>query len=196
MDAAPEAPALGGYKGRPWNNTPQAVPGMIPASFYDVGGEGIAYHDADPGNNGANQARTTDATLPEATFRADEAVDMRTTRAGMDRYDSGADIQARQLYVGWTQSGEWINYTIDVKETGRYTISALIATLTDGTRVTFSLEDGTNTGPRALPWTHSYSAWHFADGIGTLDITAGLHVLTLHFETPAVNVEYINVIKN
>jgi Carbohydrate binding module (family 6) len=195
-DAGAELPPLVGYKGTAWNNMPQAVPGMIRASFYDVGGEGVAYHDLDTGNNGANQARLTDPNLPEASFRAAEGVDMRTTRNGMDHYDNGTNLQAGQLYIGWTQSGEWVNYTIDVKESAQYAIAALVATLTEGTRVTFALEDGTNTGPRAMPWTHSYMAWHFADNIGSLDITAGLHVLTMRFETPGVNVEYLSLTKN
>jgi hypothetical protein len=30
-----------------------------------------------------------------------------------------------KLYVGWTKPGEWINYTVNVNESGRYTMSLL-----------------------------------------------------------------------
>ena len=36
------------YKGKPWKSHPQEVPGKIQCEFYDLGGEGIAYHDAEP----------------------------------------------------------------------------------------------------------------------------------------------------
>ena len=36
----------------PYNGTAAAIPGIIEAENYDEGGEGIAYHDNDPGNTG------------------------------------------------------------------------------------------------------------------------------------------------
>jgi hypothetical protein len=195
-DSGSDVATVPNYAGLPWNNMAQVIPGMIQASFYDQGGESVAYHDGDPNNKGADQARTSDPTLPEATFRATEGVDLRSIRAGMDKYVTGENLQPGQLYVGWTQPGEWVNYTVNVAQTGHYTISALVATLDDGTRVTFTLEDGTSTGPRALPWTHSYTAWRFADNIASLDLTAGQHVLQVRFETAAVNLEYLSFIAN
>lgn len=182
------------YAGLPWNNTPQAIPGMVQAPLYDQGGEGVAYHDGDAKNLGADQAKAgtaADRASPEASFRTTEGVDLRSTRAGLDQYTDGTILQAGQLYVGWTQSGEWINYTVNVRKAGNYTIAALIASLVDGVRVTFTLEDGTTTGPRALPWTHAYTLWRFADNVGGFYMSAGLHVLTLRFETAGVNLEYL-----
>jgi hypothetical protein len=196
LDGGEDRPVPNDYAGLPWNNMPQTIPGMILAPFYDQGGEGIAYHDVDPNNKGADQARAIDPIQPEATFRANEGVDLRSTRAGMDKYVNGENLQSGRLYVGWTDPGEWVNYTVNVAQTGHYTISALVATLNDGTRITFTLEDGTTTGPRPLPWTHSFTAWRFADNIASLDITAGHHVLQVRFETTAINVEYLSFVAN
>ncbi|HVR64180.1 MAG TPA: hypothetical protein VMU50_19910, partial [Polyangia bacterium] len=123
-DAPPiaEPPADGGvdspvtYHGHPWNGTPAVVPGTIQASLYDTGGEGVAYHDTDLGNTGARMAMMTDPTLPEAKFRTGDNVDLRSTRAGTDHSDDGTPVDAGKLYISWTQYGEWVNYTIDVKQ--------------------------------------------------------------------------------
>ncbi|HXI60584.1 MAG TPA: carbohydrate-binding protein [Polyangia bacterium] len=195
VDAGADAPTTM-PQSRPWNDVAQVIPGMLQAAFYDQGGEGVAYHDSDPNNTGADQARAANAMVPEATFRTTEGVDLGSTRAMTDKYVDSSPLQAGQLYVGWTVAGEWINYTVNVTATGHYTISALMATLSDGARVTFTLEDGTTTGPRALPWTHSLNAWRFVDNIAALDLTAGTHVLTMKFETPDINIEYLTFVAN
>ncbi|HVR61153.1 MAG TPA: carbohydrate-binding domain-containing protein, partial [Polyangia bacterium] len=84
----------------------------------------------------------------------------------------------------------------DVKQSADYTIGGLVAAVDEGSRITFTLDDGTTTGPRALPWTHSSSVWHHADNLGTLLIDAGPRVLTMHFETANVNVEYLTLTAN
>ena len=38
----------------PYTGTPIAIPGAFEAENFDKGGEGIAYHDTTPGNQGAN----------------------------------------------------------------------------------------------------------------------------------------------
>ena len=43
------------YKGKPFNNVIQLIPGKLQCEFYDTGGEGIAYHDLDSVNGGSGQ---------------------------------------------------------------------------------------------------------------------------------------------
>ncbi len=48
------------YKGKPFQDTThtagaQTIPGRVEAAFYDIGGEGIAYHDVDPINHGSGE---------------------------------------------------------------------------------------------------------------------------------------------
>ena len=48
------------YKGRPFRDAthhtgPQTIPGRLQAALYDLGGEGIAYHDTDPINHGSGE---------------------------------------------------------------------------------------------------------------------------------------------
>ncbi|HEX3696163.1 MAG TPA: carbohydrate-binding domain-containing protein [Polyangia bacterium] len=195
FDAAVDTPIIPpSYQGRPWNDLAQVIPGTIQAASYDQGGEGVAYHDSDPNNTGADQALAGNEAVPEATFRPTEGVDLGSTRALTDKYVDSSPLQAGQLYVGWTVAGEWINYTVNVTAPGNYTISALIATLSDDARITFTMEDGTTTGPQPLPATHAVNAWRFADNIAALTLTAGTHVLTMKFETSDINVEYLTFV--
>lgn len=40
-----------------WGGNPVTIPGLIEAEEYDFGGEGVAYSDADPGNNGGVRSK-------------------------------------------------------------------------------------------------------------------------------------------
>jgi len=49
-----------GYAGKPFQdvthtNGAQVIPGRIECACYDLGGEGIAYHDTDPTNHGSGE---------------------------------------------------------------------------------------------------------------------------------------------
>ena len=84
-----------------------APSGRLWASDYDYGGEGVAYHD------------TGKINLGEA-YRADEAVDVESSSEG---YTS----------VGFFEEDEWLEYSIDVAETGNYTITMRTASIGGGT---------------------------------------------------------------
>ncbi len=65
------------------------VPGLVQAKDFDVGGEGVAYHDTEPANLGG-------------AYRPTEGVDIETTGLFTD--------------VGWIRSGEWLTYTVNATE--------------------------------------------------------------------------------
>lgn len=71
-----------------------AVSDPIYAAYYDLGGEGIAYHD-DNGKSGDGNWR-----LP-------------------DMVDVSGDYNPRTA-IGWTKADEWLTYTVYVEETGTY----------------------------------------------------------------------------
>lgn len=50
----------------PYGGTARAIPGRIEAEHYDVGGEGVAYHDSDTTNSGG-QFRTDGVDLATCT---------------------------------------------------------------------------------------------------------------------------------
>ena len=75
------------YKGTPFQDSthsagPQSIPGCVQAALYDLGGEGIAYHDVDPINHGSGELNYKpehcEAGVPAYVchFRENEGVDI------------------------------------------------------------------------------------------------------------------------
>jgi hypothetical protein len=53
------------YKGSPYHDSrheggAQRIPGRVDCAYYDLGGEGIAYHDTDAKNNGSGALNPAD----------------------------------------------------------------------------------------------------------------------------------------
>ncbi|MFP4540710.1 MAG: glycosyl hydrolase [Opitutales bacterium] len=84
----------------PFGGLPLALPGTFEAAAYDrfEGGNGqdIAYRDNSPGNNGG--------------YRPFEDVD-------------ASEVSGEGATVGWLDAGEWLEYTVQVAEAGRYDLS-------------------------------------------------------------------------
>jgi len=82
-------------------NQPAILPGTIQPAYFDFGGEGVAYHDTSTQNEGNG-------------IRPDEAVD--------------TEFQEEGGNVGWILSGEWLEYTVDIRETDSYHLQVKVAT--------------------------------------------------------------------
>ena len=97
--------------------------GKIQCEYYDFGGEGIAYHESDSVNSGSGNYNPADGTYLNE-FRINESVDISYTKSGDidDNIFNMVDPEMNQLYIGWTNPGEWTKYTVDVKSSGRYRI--------------------------------------------------------------------------
>lgn len=81
------------------------IPGTVEAEHFDKGGQGVSYNDSDPTNNGADGSG----------FRIDDGVDV----AGSDG----------NYAVGWTADGEWLEYTVNVQESGLYRVDFFVSAL-------------------------------------------------------------------
>lgn len=91
---------------RAYNGTPFLIKGaigavsdLIPAAEYDLGGEGIAFHD-DNGKDGVGD------------FRPNDKVDV-------------GDYTPRTV-VGWCNTGEWLTHTVNVEADGEYELNTLL----------------------------------------------------------------------
>ncbi len=128
---------LSQYKGLPYhdsryNGGPQKIPGRVLCAYYDLGGEGVAYHDTDAKNHGSGELNPADGTYLNE-FRIHEGVDTSYTK--FDRKPTAIDdnpfdkvVPPRDmLYVGWTEPGEWFNITVDVAQSGTYAADFLIS---------------------------------------------------------------------
>ena len=119
--------------GKPWNNAIQEIPGKIQCEFYDLGGEGIAYHDKDSINNGSGKLNPANGTFLNE-FRMHEGVDISYTKE-RDIDNNPFNITEplmEQFYVGWTEPGEWIHYTVRVRKTGTQEIGIMYTASGEG----------------------------------------------------------------
>ena len=175
--------------GRPWQNKTQTVPGRMECEFYNEGGEGVAYHDSDSINNGSGKLNPANGTYLNE-FRMKEGVDISYTKPyGID--DNPYNRVPRdmgQLYVGCTKPGEWINYTIRVKQTAPYKIGLMYTANGDGA-ISFDLDGKAITGPLKVSSTHDdhdtvarrqWHHWNKADSLTSIVLKKGVHILTLH----------------
>jgi hypothetical protein len=184
----------GNDKGTPFSdlkykNGPQVIPGRIQCEYYDLGGEGSAYHDSDSVNSGSGNLNPADGSYLHE-FRMGESVDISYTKSGgIDDNDYNlVEPEMDQLYVGWTSPGEWTRYTIEVKSSGLYQVG-IMYTANDNGQISISINDKDVTGPVQIESTYveqdtlnwrQWHHWNYLDHIAEMDLKKGLHTLTLH----------------
>ncbi|MDQ3803543.1 MAG: LpqB family beta-propeller domain-containing protein [Acidobacteriota bacterium] len=151
---ATSPPSLQGSQ-TPFHGTPFAVPGTIQLEDFDNGGEGVAYHDATPGNQGE-----------ETTYRANIDVDL-----------MGGPV------VGGTEAGEWLEYTINVSASGNtYAFVTQVGSYLGGGTFHIEVDGVDKTGPLTVPDTGGWWEWQTVTKTG-VSLTAGQHVLRLALDT-------------
>jgi len=190
-----------GYRGKPFRDQfhksgPQVIPGTLQCALYDLGGEGVAYHDADEVNQGARLNHTEFMRggrngvltkhcrpgVPDYTcyFRESEGVDISYTKDFADfSHPNLFDPPKDQLYVGWEEEGEWTNYTVRVKKAGAYKIIALYGNAAN--TIQFDIDRKPASQCKLPVATGSPHNWNKAE-IGEIAFEkAGLQLLTLHY---------------
>jgi len=128
------------YSGQPFHDSvyagePQKIPGRVQCAYYDLGGEGVTYHDTDGANNGSGKLNPANGTYLNE-FRMNEGVDTSYTKFH-DAIDNNpynlVPPPEGQLYVGWTVPGEWFNLTVEVEHAGVYVMDLLYTSNRGGT---------------------------------------------------------------
>jgi len=184
------------YRDNVYRGGPQKIPGRVLCAYYDLGGEGIAYHDSDPKNHGSGQLNPADGTYLNE-FRVQEGVDISYTKFHrqptpiddnpFDKVVPPADL----LYVGWTEPGEWFNITVDVAHAGTYLADFLYTSNRGGT-ISIDLNGKEATGPLQVPTTYDsadpvawrqWHHWNLAPQFFKLPLSKGRNVLTVHILT-------------
>jgi hypothetical protein len=165
---------------------PPSIPGIVQCALFDLGGEGVACHDSDVINKGSGELnqqpghQRAHASPYLWDFRKDEGVDISYVKDSADlNHTNLVSPHINQLYVGWTENDEWVNYTVNVTAPGTYRIRALYAH--EANAISFDL-NGKPAASCKLPLaTPSYHHWNLAD-IGTLSFPkTGRQVLTFHY---------------
>jgi hypothetical protein len=196
------------HTGKPYRDSQysglQQIPGRLQCEYFDAGGEGIAYHDDDSVNSGSGALNPDNGSYLNE-FRINEAVDISYTKFREPLIDNSpynfVEPEKDQLYVGWTAPGEWLKYTVDVKESGLYKLGVMY-TANQNAQISLSVNDNDLTGPIDISSTfvgedtiawRQWHHWNYLDGIAEIQLNKGIQVITLH--TVAVgqmNYEYID----
>lgn len=192
-----QASFLAQYKGTPYHDSrytggAQAIPGKVICAYYDLGGEGVAYHDTDAENHGSGELNKADGSYLNE-FRMHEGVDISYTKFGrtppIDDNPYNKVVPAPDmLYVGWTEAGEWFNITVNVAQAGVYAAD-LLYTSNRGGSILLDVNGEPATGPlkilttfdqtEPLEW-RQYHHWNILKNLAELKLPAGKSVLTVH----------------
>jgi hypothetical protein len=153
----------------PYRMTPAAVPGTVEAEDFDLGGQGVAYSDANANNNGG-------------AYRPAEGVDIEGTT------DAGSGFN-----VGWIEPGEWLEYAVDVTA-GTYDVEVRVASAANGGTLHIEFDGTDSTGPITFPGTGGWQNWVT---VGTLDVTlgGGLQTMRLAIDAGGFNVNSIAIVE-
>ena len=141
---------------------PHTIPGTIEAEDFDTGCPGDAFYDRDGINEGGQ-------------YRLKEGVDIEKCSAG-------------GYNVGWTHIGDWMAYTVTVRESAKYQISFYIASSYDSGKLHLECDGTDKTGIISIPNTTGFQNWEVIKK--TVKLDAGRHLLKL-----VVDGDYFNLDK-
>ena len=170
VDPEPQLP----FKGEAF-----AIPGKIEAEDFDIPGKGKnedgtsnqSYYDADSENHGTSN------------YRKD---------TGVDLYE-----KATGIVVGYNSEGDWLEYTVDVKEAGEYTFFAAVAAAGSTSSFQMSIDGKEITDKISVPAASSgednYEDYNKVSANVTL--TAGKHILRMDVTGAWFDVDYFTFVK-
>ena len=147
-----------------------ANPCEIQTRDFDIGGEGVGFHDSDNTNSGGNAYRENLG----------------------DMFSPGVDIEGG-LNTGYNNTGEWLMYTVKVTEAGDYAADMYLS-VNNGDGGRYSLEvDGVKTDVYNMVNNGSWGDWrwyHQTNPSGpqpVLKLTEGFHKIKFVFESGGYN---------
>jgi uncharacterized protein YjdB len=126
------------------------IEGTVQGINYDIGGESIAYHDADGTNKGG-------------ASRIDEGVDTEGSDGGN---------------VGYVVNGEWLEYTVNVATPGDYSMDIRVASEPGGGQFHLEFNGINKTGAVDVPSTGSWSSYQTLT-VQDISLEAGEQVMRM-----------------
>ncbi len=148
-------------------------------SDYDLGKNGFAYFDTDVANYGGE-------------FKA--------WNTGWELRNDGVDIQncsdpgevTNGFNVGWTENGEWMQYTLNVDSTALYTMKVRHASGSAGSKFRLEINGAKLTESFSLPGTGGWQNWNTATFAGLL-LPKGRVQLKFFFEKGGSNLSFFEL---
>jgi O-glycosyl hydrolase len=156
----------------PYGGLPHPIPGKIELEHFDIGGNGFAYFDTEPGSRAD----------PHPDFRTDEDVDIEVCKDEGEGYN-----------IGWAAAGEWLEYTVNVAHSGNYDITLRAAVNGTDRRVSLSASGQAIAEDITIPNTGGWQIWQDVT-VPNIRLEAGVQVLRLTIGgADYVNLNYIEI---
>jgi hypothetical protein len=162
------------------NPVPQApfknafvFPALVQAEDYDEGGQGVSYSDKDIANQGN-------------VYRED-GVDV----VGLECSDSAATKDCKGFAVGYTQAGEWMEYSVNVPADAKYFVKANVATASETSSFMLLVDNNAVTDTVVVPKTDSTWNVYKEIDVGAVELKQGEHVIRLLITGDYLNIDWI-----
>ena len=154
---------------------PFAIPGTLQVEFYDKGGEGAAYHDSEPENRG------------DANYRTSDGVDIVNGNNGKA--------------IGYTSTGEWVEYTVNVKQAATFNYKAFVSSGTANSGFSINLNEKGKIKKLAdvkVPQTgdNSWDTYKTVEGTLSEPLEAGEQILRIVITGSNCNIDKIQFTVN
>lgn len=144
-----------------------SVPGFVQLEDYDMGGQSVSFYDKDFVNEGG-------------AYRED----------GVDIVQVDSADASKGYAIGYTQAGEWLEYSVNVVTTGKFVFRASVADGLEGGSIRLFIDGKAVTDTVAVPQTEDWNTYTLMDG-ETSEIEKGDHVLRVQFTGSYVNIDWI-----
>ena len=156
------------HAGTPYSGEPISLPGVIEAENFDLGGMGDAYYDNSPQNIGG-------------AIRMDESVDIESSSTG-------------GYNLGWMESGEWLEYSVNIQQDGEYDVNARIASPNGQGRIEYEFAGPISVSTNQVNISHTggWQSWRNSDAVRVF-LVQGEYKLRVHVRQSGFNLDSIFV---
>jgi aryl-phospho-beta-D-glucosidase BglC (GH1 family) len=157
-----------------------SIPGVIPATDFDLGRNGKAYYDTDVANYNVTTGTYT-AWNSGWSYRND-GVDIESNSDGV--------LGTNGYNVGWTADKEWLQYTVNVDSSAAYLLNFRYGILGTGSKIRIELNGADITGSLSLPTTGGYKTWvNFP--INDVVLYKGQQKIKVYYEKGGANFSFL-----
>lgn len=153
---------------QPFHGSPMTIPGRIQAQDFDTGGSGIAYSDTTTANQGGS-------------YRTNESVDIQPA----------SDSAGGNYNVGWIAEGEWLEYTVNVSQSGIYDLHFRVASAVNGGALRAYMNGTDISGQVHFNGTGGWQNWTSVTAHG-ISLDSGQQTLRIAMEASNFNLNFID----
>ena len=128
--------------------SPQKIPGIVYPTDFDLGVIGKAYYDNESGNYQVSSGTYT--SWNNGWIYRNDGVDIERTED---------NVNSNGYNIGWIGTGEWMNYMVDVDQSGVYDINVRVASNSGGGSMHFEMGNSAITPKTEVPSTSGWQTW-------------------------------------